>query len=51
MHVVKAICRRPKRSINGPTINEPIGKHIVTKLATENAIKLIKNIHFLPIVK
>lgn len=33
MHVNKAVFLRPRRSINGPTMNDPIGKNIVTKLA------------------
>lgn len=34
MQVNKATDLRPNLSINGPAINEPIGKHIVTKEAT-----------------
>lgn len=33
MHVNKMIRLRPNRSMSGPTINEPTGKKIVTKLA------------------
>lgn len=33
MHVNKAIFFRPNLSINGPTINEPMGRQIVTRLA------------------
>lgn len=41
MHVYRATDLRPNLSINGPAINDPIGKQIVTKLAKTNKKKQI----------
>lgn len=40
MHVYRATDFRPNLSINGPAMNDPMGKHIVTKLAIHVASDL-----------